>query len=219
LHYSARILAVALDEVLQAERLARHGRSGRAADRPAPSPTGTTRPAHADALPALSPLDSPGFLPVLHQITENSAILAEIFARLPHRTHRHDDAGRLRPVLFAPKRNLELIAKQTYARDHAQFRPGAQVSPAVLDLPVASRRGDQLRALTPDAVAYLRASGVDLARAASDAEQALELAAGVGPRSSAPRPGTHLRPTQHPAPPHMPRHLPPGASPNTGMPR
>jgi len=174
----------------------------------------------AGSAPRLNGLAGADLVPVLQNIAENSAILAEIFRRLPSRTHRHDDAGRLRPVLFAPGRTLQQIAKETYARDHDQLRPGARVSATALDLPVVSRRGDDLRALTPDAAAFLRTTGNDLARAATAAEQALELAAGVRPRWTAhrlnvPPPPAHPTPT----PPHPPGHSSPGTPAGTGVPR
>jgi len=200
---SSRALAVAVTDVNHEIRPGRPGAS--------PDPA---RPA-ADDLTA-----------VLRNVAENSAILAEIYRRLPTRTHRHDGAGRLRPVLFAPDRILQQIARETYARDHAQFRPGAQVSTAALDLPVASRRGDELRAVTPAAAAFLRAAGTVLAGAATAAEQALELAAGdAGPRWPAHRPYAAAAliqpaPTRPaPAPPHMPAHPNPGTPPDTGISR
>jgi len=200
LHRVSHDLAVAVADVHQRER-------------PVRPPGHTTR-----ATTGPTGVPAADLLPVLRQVTENSAILAEIFARLPSRTHRHDDAGRLRPVLFAPQRVLQQIATDAYTRERAQFRPGAQISPTALDLPLASRRGDQLRALTPDAAAYLRASGADLARAAAAAEQALELT-GFSPRSRAPRPTTPPAPTHHPVPPYMPGHPQPGSAPDPGIPR
>jgi len=200
---SSQALAVAVTDVNHEIRIGRPGAS--------PDPA---RPAADD------------LIPVLRNVAENSAILAEIYRRLPTRTHRHDGAGRLRPVLFAPDRILQQIARETYARDHAQFRPGAQVSTAALDLPVASRRGDELRAVTPAAAAFLRAAGTVLAGAATAAEQALELAAGdAGPRWPAHRPYAAAAliqpaPTRPaPAPPHMPAHPNPGTPPDTGISR
>ena len=170
--------------------------------------------------PGSAPSAGADLLPVLQKITENSAILAEIYARLPARTHRRDDAGRLRPVLYAPKRVLQQIANETQARDHAQLRPGAQVSPVVLAAPVASWRGDQLRPLTHDAVTFLRAAGADLARAATAAEQALDLAVGVSPpRPTRPATSTTAPAHPNPAPPHMPGSLSRGTPPDTGIPR
>lgn len=201
----SRALAAAAADV-QADVPAQPGaeQGGGRPDRPAGSALGPRGLADAD------------LVPVLQNITENSAILAEIFRRLPTRTHRHDDAGRLRPVLFAPGPTLQQIAKETYARDHDQLRPGARVSAIALDLPVASRRGDDLRALTPDAAAFLRTTGADLARAATAAEQALELATGVRPRWTAHRPNVTPPPAHPtPTPPHPPGHSNPG----TGVPR
>src|SRR5436190_14498967 len=83
---------------------------------------------------------------------------------------------------------------------------GAPVSAVLMAVPVASRRGDLLRPLTQDAVTLLRAAGVDLARAATAAEQALALAVGV--RSPWPtRPATSATAPAHPIP------APPGLRP------
>ena len=138
---------------------------------------------------------------------------------LPARTHRRDNAGQLRPVLYAPKRVLHQIANETQARDHAQFRPGAQVSAVVLAGPVTSYRVDQLRPLTHDAVTFLRAGGAHLARAATAAEQALD-AVGVSSRQPI-RTATAATAPPHPspAPPHMPGSLNRGTTPDTGIPR
>ena len=126
--------------------------------------------------PGSAPSAGVDLLPVLQKITENSAILAEIYARLPARTHRRDDAGRLRPVLYAPKRVLHRSRTRPRPATTPNSDPEHKSAPVVLAVPVTSWRGDQLRPLTHDAVTFLRAAGADLARAATAAEQALDLA-------------------------------------------
>ena len=169
--------------------------------------------------PGSAPSAGADLLPVLQKITENSAILAEIYARLPARTHRCDNAGQLRPVLYAPKRVLHQIANETQARDHAQLRPGAQVSAVVLAAPVTSYRVDQLRPLTHDAVTFLRAGGADLARAATAAEQALDAVGVSSPQPTRPATSTTAPAHPNPAPPHMPGSVSRGTTPDTGIPR
>jgi hypothetical protein len=74
--------------------------------------------------------------------------------------------------------------------------------------------------VTPDAAAFLRTTGTDLARAAAAAEQALELAAGVRPQWTGHRPYTTPAPI-HPyrVPPHMPRQQNPATPSGAEIPR
>ena len=111
--------------------------------------------------------------PLIQRQAENSAILTELFRRLPDRLHRHDTAGRLRPALYAPERVLRRIAQHDHEREQQRFRPGSSTSANALATPVESIRGDKLVAMTTEAAWLLRNLGDRLVEAAAGAELAV----------------------------------------------
>lgn len=203
-------------------------------------PPGT--PAGGDR--AAGPARAGALVAVLEQINENSAILAEVYARLPARALRRDSTGQLRPTLFAPY-GIQHGISEAYPRRYganagdARETPDARESGALFsvpalgldltsDLAIPGRQRTDLRAITPGTTAFLLDSGADLARAATSAEQALSVVVGTS-RLAPTHPAAVAQvspvvltgpsaPPAHsprPAPPHSPR----PSSPGTGFDR
>lgn len=158
-------------------------------------------------------------IPMVQGIAENSVILAQLYQRIPTRSHQRDAAGRIRPAFYAPEKVLHEISLGQHAQRGPLHSPDPeQESPDVLDTPVTARR-DWLRPMSAPAGSILREAGMNLARAATSAERAIELAAGVRPRwATAGLSGTYspVRPaTPSRLSPGMPTTTP-GTTPDTG---
>jgi hypothetical protein len=175
-----------------------------------PGPDG--RRTRAEAATVAARFTGTDLIPVLRGLTENSAILADLFQRIPTQPYRRDDHGQLRPAFGATERVLRQFSQEHRAETFAGWKTDSLRSPDVLDVPVTATR-NHVRAMTAPATATLRAAGVDLARAASSAEQALDLVAGPLRRRTGPLPAVPL--PARPAPP--PPDLPP--TPGSGVPR
>ena len=175
-----------------------------------PGPDG--RRTRAEPATVAARLVGTDLIPVLRGLTENSAILAELFQRIPTQAYRRDDQGQLRPAFGAPERVLRQLSLEHYAETYAGWKTDSLQSPDVLDVPVTAT-GNTVMPMTAPATAVLRAAGLDLARAASSAEQALDLVADPLGRRLRPLPAVPL--PARPAPP--PPHLPP--TPGGGVPR
>lgn len=160
-----------------------------------------------------------GLVPVLQDVTQTSAILAELFQRTPTHTHRRDPSGQLRPAFGAPERLLRQISLEQH-NSGGPTVDGSEAleSPAILDVPVTAN-GVTVVPMTSQATAVLRVAGLNLARAANNAEQAVNLAAGTPARwRTSPvegSPATRL--TSRPLPPPPPPRIPP--APDAGMAR
>ena len=175
-----------------------------------PGPDG--RRARAEAVTVAARFAGTDLVPVLRGLTENSAILAELFQRIPTRPYRRDEQGQLRPAFGAPERVLRQFSLEHHAETFAGWKPDSLQSPDVLDVPVTAT-GATVAPMTAPATAVLRAAGLDLARTASSAELALDLVADPLGRRLGPLPAVPL--PARPAPP--PPHLPP--TPGGGIPR
>ncbi len=175
-----------------------------------PGPDGRRTQAAAAAVAAR--FNGGSVTPVLRAITENSAILGELFQRIPTRTYARDNQGQLRPAFGAPEHVLRRLTLEHHVRTGAGTRVDSPESPDVLDVPVTAT-GSTVVPMTAPAAAVLRAAGLDLARAANSAERAVDLAA--GPTDRRPRPPVPVPLPARPAPaaPHQP------PNPSTGIPR
>lgn len=170
-------------------------------------PTGRSTRGFASPATISARLAGAEIMPLVQELAANSAILAEVYQRLPARIHRHDASGRLRPALFAPERVLQRIAQQEHERDQQRLRPGSRVSADQLTVPVSSVRGDKLLALTTEAAWLLRTIGDDLVGAATRADQAINAILDPWPTPARPAAGTvsaRHRTTGLPLPRHQP---------------
>jgi hypothetical protein len=174
-----------------------------------PGPDG--RRTQAAAVAVAARFNGGSVTPVLRAITQNSAILGELFQRIPTRTYERDNQGRLRAAFGAPEHVLRRFTLQHHAQTGAGTSPDSPDSPDVLDVPVTAT-GSTVVPMSAPATAVLRAAGLELARAASSAERAVDLAAGPERRRRPPLP-VPLPARPAPAAPHQP------PNPSTGIPR